>query len=83
MSVRLTETAITKMAREVADVGKRRDLSDAALPGLRLRLSSSGAKSWVLACRDRLGRMRRLRWAASLKWAYRRHATPPALSAPK
>ena len=39
----------------------RMDLSDAALPGLRLRLTANGARSWVLACRDTLGRMRRFR----------------------
>jgi integrase len=35
------------------------DLSDAALPGLRLRLTAAGSRTWVLACRDMLGRMRR------------------------
>src|SRR4029453_16060856 len=56
---RLNETAIAKAIREVAHSGIRRDLADAACPGLRLRLTPSGQKSWVLACRDRLGRMRR------------------------
>src|SRR5947209_18557829 len=59
MPVRLTETAIQSAARKVAEAGERRDLADAACPGLRLRLTPAGAKSWVLACRDRLGRMRR------------------------
>jgi Arm DNA-binding domain len=59
MPVRLTETAISKAARDVAESGVRRDLADAGCPGLRLRLTPAGAKSWVLACRDRLGRMRR------------------------
>src|ERR1700748_485993 len=58
MSIRLTETAIKKAIRDVAD-GTRRDLADLGCPGLRLRLTPSGAGSWVLACRDRLGRMRR------------------------
>ena len=58
MPVRLTETAINRAIREVAK-GTRRDLNDAACPGLRLRLTPAGAASWVLACRDRLGRMRR------------------------
>ncbi|MBE7157783.1 MAG: DUF4102 domain-containing protein, partial [Rhodospirillales bacterium] len=44
--------------RETAG-GGRRDLADALCPGLRLRLTPGGSKSWVLACRDRLGRMRR------------------------
>jgi len=59
MPVRLTETAIAKAAREVRDNGRRRDLADAGCPGLRLRLTPAGAMSWVLACRDREGRMRR------------------------
>jgi len=58
MPVRLTETAINRAIREVAK-GTRRDLTDAACPGLRLRLTPAGVASWVLACRDRLGRMRR------------------------
>jgi integrase len=59
MPVTLTETAISKAAREAEKSGKRRDLADAKNPGLRLRLTPNGAKSWVLACRDRDGRMRR------------------------
>ena len=59
MATRLTDTAIQAAAKRVAADGKRLDLSDAALPGLRLRLTPSGVKSWVLACRDTLGRMRR------------------------
>jgi integrase len=59
MTVHLTDSAIAKAARECAASRSRRDLSDAACPGLRLRLTSAGTKSWVLACRDRLGRMRR------------------------
>ena len=58
MPVRLTETAIHKAIREVA-VGARRDLADAGCPGLRLRLTPAGSATWVLACRDRQGRMRR------------------------
>ena len=58
MPVRLTETAIQAAAKKAAAVG-RMDISDAALPGLRLRLTVNGGRSWVLACRDTLGRMRR------------------------
>src|SRR5689334_2888874 len=58
MPVRLTETAIQAAAKKVATTG-RMDLSDATLPGLRLRLTANGGRSWVLACRDTLGRMRR------------------------
>ena len=60
MPVKLTETAIQAATRKAAMMG-RMDLSDAALPGLRLRLTANGARSWVLACRDTLGRMRRFR----------------------
>jgi integrase len=59
MRVRLTETAIAKAARDAAESGTRRELADAASPGLRLRLTPSGGKSWVLGCRDRLGETRR------------------------
>ena len=58
MPVQLTVPAINKAMKAVAD-GTRRDLSDAGCPGLRLRLTPGGAASWVLACRDREGRMRR------------------------
>jgi Arm DNA-binding domain len=58
MPVRMTETAISKAIREVAN-GTRRDLADSGCPGLRLRLTSGGRATWVLACRDRHGRMRR------------------------
>lgn len=58
MSVRLTETAISKAIREAAQTG-RRDLADAGCRGLRLRVTPAGSATWVLACRDRLGRMRR------------------------
>ena len=58
MSVQLTVPAINKAMKAVATEG-RRDLSDAGCSGLRLRLTPSGAASWVLACRDREGRMRR------------------------
>ena len=58
MAVRLTETAIAKATRETPEKG-RRDLADAACPGLRMRFAASGGRTWVLACRDRLGRMRR------------------------
>jgi integrase len=62
MAKNLTEGAIKKAARDAAIAGKRRDLSDAAHPGLRVRLTPKGLKgamTWVLACRDREGRMRR------------------------
>ncbi len=58
MPVKLRETAISKAIREATLTG-RRDLADAGCPGLRLRVTPAGAASWVLACRDRQGRMRR------------------------
>lgn len=59
MPVKLTETAIQAATKRAAETGKRLDLSDATLPGLRLRLTPAGGRAWVLACRDTLGQMRR------------------------
>jgi hypothetical protein len=58
-AVRMTETAIQKAMKQAADCAKRIDLSDTTVPGLRLRLTPSGGRAWVLACRDTLGGMRR------------------------
>ena len=63
MTVRLTETAISKAVREAGEKG-RKDLSDAALPGLRLRVTPNGVATWALACRDADGRMRRFQIGA-------------------
>ena len=60
MPIALTETGIRKAIRESAVTG-RRDLADANCRGLRLRLTPAGSTTWVLACRDRFGRMRRFR----------------------
>ncbi len=59
MPVRLTDTAIAKAAREAADLGVRREMADAQCPGLRIRCSPAGLRTWALACRDGAGRMRR------------------------
>ena len=63
MPVNLTDTAIKKAAKKVAETKSRMDVSDATLPGLRLRLTPQHLEplvgTWVLACRDPLGRMRR------------------------
>jgi integrase len=59
MTVRLTDTAITAAVKRAAESGAREELADAALPGLRLRVTPSGRRSWVLGMRDPLGRMRR------------------------
>jgi integrase len=58
MPVRLTEAAIRSALTKARETG-RRDLADAALPGLRLRLTPAGSATWALACRDPQGRMRR------------------------
>ena len=58
MPVQLTVPAITKAMKAVVLNG-RRDLADAGCPGLQLQLTPNGVASWVLACRDREGRMRR------------------------
>lgn len=65
MPIRLTEPAVSKALREAVASGIRRDVADAAQPGLRLRVTANGTGTWVLACRDRAGRMRRFplgRW---------------------
>ena len=46
MAVRLTETAISKAVAELPQTG-RRDLSDTACAGLRLRLTPAGGRAWV------------------------------------
>src|SRR5208283_2461794 len=58
MAVRLTDTEIGKALREAPQTG-RRDVADEGCPGLRLRVTPAGTATWVLACRDRQGRMRR------------------------
>jgi len=55
----LTDTAIAKALRVAAETKKRKDISDPREPGLRLRVTPAGGAAWVLACRDRAGRMRR------------------------
>lgn len=63
--VALTEPAIARARREAEQRGKRIELADKALPGLRLRISPpsrkapSGRATWVLGCRDKEGRARR------------------------
>ena len=59
MPVRLTETAISKVVKDAAETRARIEQSDAMLAGLRIRITPTGSRSWVLACRDPLGRMRR------------------------
>jgi integrase len=59
MAISITETAITSAARKAAEAKKRVELVDKGHAGLRLRVTPTGGKTWVLACRDPLGRMRR------------------------
>jgi len=66
MAVRLTETAIAKGLKDAQTRG-RFDLADAGSPGLRLRVTPAGSATWILACRDKHGRMRRFTIGAYTK----------------
>ena len=55
----LTDTAITSAAKRAAATKVRLELADGKLPGLRLRITPAGAKTWVLGCRDTHGKARR------------------------
>ncbi len=59
MQVQLTETAISKAAKQAAASGARVEVIDAAQEGLRLRVSPNGGRAWYLCCRDHMRRMRR------------------------
>jgi integrase len=59
MAINLTETAIAAAAKKAATAKKRIELADKGHEGLRLRITPAGTKTWALACRDPLGRMRR------------------------
>jgi integrase len=59
MITRLTETAISAAVRKSADEGKRIELTDATLRGLRLRLTPTGRRTWVLGMRDTAGASKR------------------------
>ncbi len=61
MPLHMTDTAINKALRTAATTRQRRDLADAGQPGLRVRVTPAGSATWVLACRDGAGRMRRFR----------------------
>jgi integrase len=59
MPVKLTDQAINKATREAETDGNRRELSDAGCRGLRIRITPTGARTWLLGARDRLGKARR------------------------
>lgn len=59
MPVMMTETAIRSATARAAESGVRVELADERQEGLRLRITPKGVRTWVLACRDPLERMRR------------------------
>ena len=59
LPVKLTDSGIIKATKDAAEEGVRKELVDAGCVGLRLRIAPSGRRNWMLACRDRHGRMRR------------------------
>ena len=58
---KLNETAIRAAIKRAVESGKRLEVADTDLKGLRLRVTprSTGSASWILGCRDRDGRARR------------------------
>jgi len=64
MAKAITDMGISAAAKTAASMGKRVEMIDATQPGLRLRITPSGCKSWVLAMRDTHGRMRSFRLGA-------------------
>lgn len=59
MRMKLTDQAINKAARDAEADGKRREVSDLGCPGLRIRITPTGGRSWILGARDKLGKARR------------------------
>lgn len=59
MPVNLTDTAIKAAKVKAAETKTRVEVVDAREVGLRLRVTPAGSQSWVLACRDPMGNMRR------------------------
>ncbi len=94
MAKAITETAISAAVKLAASADKRVELIDATQPGLRLRVTSAGAKAWTLTARDPHGRMRRFplgahptmgisdaREAARVMWAKVRGGADPVQEA--
>ena len=59
MPAKLTDTAIGAATKQAAGKGVRKEIADPALPGLRLRITPAGTRTWVLGGRDADGRARR------------------------
>ena len=59
MAVALTEPAVRAALKRAETDKVRLEVVDASTAGLRLRVTPAGVGGWVLACRDRLGAMRR------------------------
>ncbi len=59
MPAKLTDTAIGAVTKQAAEEGVRKEIADPALPGLRLRITPTGTRTWVLGGRDADGRARR------------------------
>jgi integrase len=59
MRTKLTDQAINKAARDAEADGKRRELADLGCQGLRIRITPTGRRSWILGARDKIGKARR------------------------
>jgi integrase len=60
MKILLTETAIKAATTRAEKSGEREELADTELPGLRIRITAGGVRTWVLGARDARGRSRRV-----------------------
>jgi integrase len=58
MAGHLTEALIAKAVREAPEGGSRKELPDPGQRGLWLRITKTGARTWVLRARDQTGRFR-------------------------
>ena len=61
MAIALTEPAVRAALKRAEADKVRVEVVDATTSGLRLRVTPAGVGSWVLACRDSLGAMRRFK----------------------
>jgi integrase len=58
MAGHLTEALIAKAVREAPEADSRKELPDPGQRGLWLRITKTGARTWVLRARDQTGRFR-------------------------